>query len=117
MSTLFSPKSAVVTVTILLLAMALTSVVLCARNIGLAEDWLMVPAMTGHQDNLLVWLWSQNNEHRLPVQRLIYLGLLRATGDFRSGMVLNQLLLVFLVFALVRAATLALGGQIGRAHV
>lgn len=113
MSTLFSPKSAVVVVTILLLATALASVAIWGRNIGMAEDWLMVPAMTGNQDNLLAWLWSQNNEHRLPVQRLIYLGLLRATADFRSGMVLSQLLLVFLVFALVRAATGALGGRIG----
>ncbi len=98
-----------VAATALLFAVALASVAIWGRNIGMAEDWSMVPAMTGNQPDLPAWLWSQNNEHRLPVQRLIYLGLLRATGDFRSGMLFSQLLLALLAAALIWAATAARG--------
>jgi hypothetical protein len=106
-----TPPVAIGAATVLLLAASLVSVVLWARNIGMAEDWFMVPAMTGHQADLLSWLWSQNNEHRLPVQRLIYLGLLSVTGDFRSGMVVSQLLLAVLALALAGAAGAARGGR------
>jgi hypothetical protein len=94
-----------------LLAVDLLSVFIWGRNIGMAEDWFMVPAMTGNEPNLPAWLWSQNNEHRLPVQRLIYLGLLRATGDFRSGMILSQLLLALLATTLAWTAAKARGGR------
>jgi hypothetical protein len=93
----------------LLLAGDLLCVALWGRNIALAEDWEMVPAMTGHEPDLLGWVWSQNNEHRLPVQRLIYLGLLRATGDFRSGMIANQMLLASLSAVLAWTAAKARG--------
>ncbi len=95
--------------TLLLLAVALGSVARWGYNIGLAEDWFMVPAMTGNEPDLAAWLWSQNNEHRLPVQRLIYLGLLWLTEDFRSGMVFSQLLLAGLGLALAWAAARARG--------
>lgn len=98
-------------VTALLLAISLASIVIWTRNIGLAEDWNMVAAMTGHQHDLGTWIWAQNNEHRLPVQRIIYLGLLRATGDFRSAMVFSQLLMACLALVLMRAAFLARGRQ------
>lgn len=84
--------------------MALASVALWGRNIGLAEDWGMVAAMTGNEPDLGAWVWAQNNEHRLPVQRLLYLGLLKLTGDFRSGMVFSQLLLALLALACAWAA-------------
>lgn len=100
----------VVGTTLVLLAVALAGVVTSGRDIGLAEDWTMVPAMTGAEPDLLGWLWSQNNEHRLPAQRLLYLGLLRATGDFRSGMVASQLLLAATALTLAAAAARARGG-------
>ena len=106
---LLDPRLGIAGATLLLLAMAFTSVAMWGRNIGLAEDWFMVPAMTGNEPDLAAWLWSQNNEHRLPVQRLIYLGLLRLTGDFRSGMVFSQLLLAGLGLALAWAAARARG--------
>ncbi len=54
--------------------------------IPLAEDWLMVAPLTGHEPDLAQWLWAQVNEHRVPVPRGVLLGLLRAThGDFRAG--------------------------------
>jgi hypothetical protein len=105
------PRWGIVGAAALLLAMALVSVALWGRNIGLAEDWGMVPAMTGNEPDLAAWAWSQNNEHRLPVQRLIHLGLLRLTGDFRAGMILNQLLLAGLGLALAWAMAQARGGS------
>ena len=82
---------------------ALVLVVVNGRDVPFHEDFTMAPAMTGHQDNFLGWLWSQNNEHRVPVPRLVYLGLLKLWPDFRVGMVFNVVLLAaiaaaFLVF-------------------
>ncbi|MEP7065326.1 MAG: hypothetical protein ABI889_04770 [Gemmatimonadota bacterium] len=88
----------------LMVAIALACIVRYGRNIPLAEDWLMVPPMTGHEPNLLSWLWSQNNEHRLPLPRLILLGVLSATHDFRAGMVLNVLSLAVLAAAMILTA-------------
>lgn len=48
-----------------------------ARNIPLSEDWLMVPALAGREPDFWGWVWSQNNEHRLPVPRLVYPGAAR----------------------------------------
>lgn len=53
--------------------------------VPLAEDWYTVPALTGHEEAFASWLWSQNNEHRVPLPRLIMLGILElAEGDFRG---------------------------------
>src|SRR5688500_55161 len=51
-----------------------------ATNVPLAEDWLIVPAMTGNETDFGGWLWSQNNEHRVPWPRLVMLAILRVTG-------------------------------------
>lgn len=68
------------------------------------DDWMMVPAITGDQP-LGAWLWMQQNEHRLPVTRVIHLALARITGfDSRSGMVFNALALSALALALLRVA-------------
>ena len=61
-----------------------------ARDVPLAEDWLLVRPLTGHEPDRLRWLWEQSNEHRIPLPKTLLLTLLLATGgDFRSGMVLN----------------------------
>ena len=49
-------------------------------NVPLSEDWYMVPAFTGHEPDFGAWLWSQNNEHRVPLPRLVYLAILYLTG-------------------------------------
>lgn len=64
------------------------------KNLPLAEDWTMVSAYTGNEKNIGVWLWSQNNEHRIPLPRLILLVLLKLSGgDFRCGMAFNIFIL------------------------
>ncbi len=81
------------------------------RDVPLAEDWLMVPALTGHEARLLSWLWYPINEHRIPVPKLLYLGVLKLSGgDFRSGMVFNALTLAALAAASLRVASGRRGG-------
>jgi len=88
----------------IMVAIALACIVRYGRNIPLAEDWLMVPPMTGHEPHLASWLWAQNNEHRLPLPRLILLGVLAATHDFRAGMILNVVSLAALAAGMILTA-------------
>lgn len=95
----------------LALASLLTFIVHDGRNIPFEEDWLMVAPMTGHEPDLPAWLWSQNSEHRLPLPRLVNLTLLRATGDFRSTMGLDALLLGGVAAGMILVARRLRGGR------
>jgi len=53
----------------LMVSLVFGCIAVYGRNVPLAEDWNMVPAMVGHEPNLVEWLWAQNNEHRLPLQK------------------------------------------------
>lgn len=90
----------------------LTWVALYGSNVPWREDWLMVPALVGKEPHLLEWLWAQNMEHRTPLQRAVYLILLKATdGDFRIGMVANTMILSGLSFAMIVMARRLRGGR------
>ncbi len=90
---------------------ALGLMVRYGRNIPLAEDWLLVKPLTGHEQNLLAWFWQQNNEHRLPLGRLIMLSLLKiSNGDFRAGMLFNIVSLSGLSAAMILVAHRIRGG-------
>src|SRR5207248_1941283 len=39
-------------------------------NVPYFDDWRIVPVLTGHEPITLRWLWSQHNEHRMPIQKL-----------------------------------------------
>jgi hypothetical protein len=93
------------------LASILVAIARDGRNIPFEEDWLMVGPMTGHEADLLRWLWSQNSEHRLPLPRLVNLGLLRATGDFRSTMVFDALAIAAVAAAMILVARRLRGGR------
>jgi hypothetical protein len=81
-------------------------------NVPWREDWVMVPALVGKEPHLLQWLWAQTMEHRTPIQRAVYLALLRATGgDFRIGMIADVLGLGFLCLAMTLIARRIRGGQ------
>jgi len=83
------------------------------RNIPLAEDWLLVPAYYGVESDLAQWLWAQNNEHRIPLPKLLMLGILHLTsGDFRAGMVVSVILMAAASAALIGAARSLRGGRI-----
>lgn len=74
-------------------------------NIPFMDDWEMVPALTGNQPITLRWLWSQHNEHRIFLPRIVYMALLSASGtDFRAGAFFNVFALVVGAAALCFAA-------------
>lgn len=61
------------------------------------DEWdAIVPRLSGALPITGNWLWSQHNDHRLVVPRLLEIGLLRASGyEYRIPMVLNVLLFAF----------------------
>lgn len=65
-----------------------------SRNIPYMDDFAMVPVMTGSQPFSLSWAWSQHNEHRPLISRLILAGLSRyVANDFRMARYANVALL------------------------
>jgi hypothetical protein len=88
-------------------AMAVVGVVHIAvygRNIPMSEDWHLVRPLTGAEPSFWGWVWAQNNEHRLPVARLIHLGLLEVFSDFRAGAVFDTLLMAVVAGVLILVA-------------
>jgi hypothetical protein len=82
-----------------------------ASPVPLAEDWYVVPLLTGQPVSLASWLWEQNNEHRMPVARLLLLGVVKAAGgDFRAGGLLDLTLLAIIAAALIEFARHLRGG-------
>lgn len=87
--------------TLLLLDFALTYSV----NLPFLDDWDMVPVLTGRRPVTLEWLWSQHNEHRIAIPRLLYLAIMKLGGyDFRAGVVFDVLVLSVTAAALPVAA-------------
>jgi hypothetical protein len=83
------------------------------RNVPYLDDWDIVPALTGHQAITFQWLWSQHNEHRLVLPRLLLIGLYRLSGcDFRAGMVFNAALLILMTTLMLHAAA-KIRGKLG----
>lgn len=69
------------------------------------DEWAIVPTLSGNRPFTLDWLWAQHNEHRIPLARLILLGLYHATDfDVRSGMLFTVCTLGLLAAALICAA-------------
>jgi hypothetical protein len=51
-----------------------------------ADEWEWIGRVTGNEPVTLSWLWSQHNEHRMFLPRLIYFALGWLSGfDFRAG--------------------------------
>lgn len=68
------------------------------------DEWDLIPGLT-YQEPYLNWLWTQHNEHRLPLPKLLYTWLLNLSGfDARVGgmatvAVLGTLSLAFVLTA------------------
>jgi hypothetical protein len=88
-----------------------TLVLAAGRNIPIQEDWHVVPAAFGRQTGFWGWLWKQNNEHRVPLPKLVYVGLLRIWPDFRVGMLFNLIVLAGVAAACIVAARRLRGGR------
>ncbi len=96
----------------IMMFVALICLIKYGRNIPLTEDWLLVPPLTGNEPDVVSWLWAQNNEHRIPLPRLILLGLLKAAnGDFRVGMFFNVIALGAVSLAAIQVARYLRNGR------
>lgn len=88
---------------------ALVFVLVLGSNVPYWDEWDWVPVLTGNQPVTAGFLWSQHNEHRLPLSRLVYIGLFALFEDFRAGMVLNVLALSAAAALLIVSAGRARG--------
>ncbi len=78
---------------------------LFAVNVPYFDEFSMVGLVTGDEPVTLRHLWAQHNEHRIPLPRLVYLGLARLThSDFRAGMYASGLIVGFLAAGMIVAA-------------
>lgn len=74
-------------------------------NLPYGESWELVPVITGTESLSAGWLWEQQNEHRLPLTKLLLVVLGRlTTGDSRAGMYLNGIGLAATAWILIRGA-------------
>src|SRR4051794_36642774 len=87
-----------------LLCVAIWYVAAYGTDVPSWDDWDMVPTMTQQQPVTPAWLWSQHNEHRVPLARLVMLGMYRIRPDFRICMYLNVAMMATLAFSLIRCA-------------
>jgi hypothetical protein len=76
-----------------------------ASYVPYMDDWEWVPAVTGNQPVDLPWLWAQVNDHRLPLAKLLLVGLYTlADGDFRVGLYANVVCLAVLSLLMIWVA-------------
>jgi hypothetical protein len=89
----------------LLCAAALLFVSKYGSSIPYWDDWNMIAVVTGNESVNAHWLWSEHNGHRIPVPRLLLLGLYKLSGsDARAGMYFNVIVLATAALILIRAA-------------
>ena len=69
-------------------------VTIYGTNLPFYDEWEMIPRLLGDEPITAEWLWSQHNEHRIVIGRLIYIAATRmANYDFRAGMFVNVAIL------------------------
>lgn len=97
-------------VTAAMLAIATAFVLRHGPSVPRWDDFDLLPRLTGREPITAGWLWSQHNEHRIPLPRLVGLAAFAASGrDFRAGMVLNVAALGVASIATMIAAAAARG--------
>jgi len=80
-------------------------------NFPFMDEFEIVPALTGDQPITWRWLWSQHNEHRILLARLLYLFVTKITNyDFRAGAYLNVATLSASAAAMIMVAKRLRGG-------
>lgn len=86
-----------------LLALVATGVY--GRWLPWSDDFDELPYVTGDRPVTLAWLWEQHNEHRIPLVKLVFVGLGRLSGaDYRWTLAANAALLSATAAALILAA-------------
>jgi hypothetical protein len=86
-------------------ALLIAFVATYASNMPFEDEFAMARAMAGTEPNLERWLWEPHNEHRLPLPKLVLLGLYRICGnDFRGALYFNALVLCVLAACMMLTA-------------
>ena len=76
------------------------------HNVPYYDEWGLAWVLDGRQPIDARWLWQQVNDHRIPIPKLILVGLLSAfSWDFRTGMFFDALALIALAALLVGTAS------------
>lgn len=76
------------------------------------DEWANAEVIAGAKPLTPSWLWSQHNEHRIPLPRLVSVILARITGaDYRAPQFLNALALSASALILIVAARRQRGGS------
>ncbi len=77
-----------------LIVMAVRFVVQNGGNIPYWDEYELVLVYTHDRPITLAFLWEQHNEHRIPLSKLIQIGLIEISGaDFKAGMIFNVILM------------------------
>jgi hypothetical protein len=80
------------------------------QNVPSHEDWQIVPILSGQRHDWATWLWSQTNEHRIPLPRVIALLVLVPTRyNLCALQYVNVLILSAAALLLMRGAARARG--------
>jgi hypothetical protein len=88
-----------------MLAGALGFVYSFCSDLPYGEEWYCVPQMTGARPLTFSFLWKQITDHRMPVNKLVFVLLGRWTnGELRFEMTLSVLLLASLAALLILTA-------------
>jgi hypothetical protein len=86
-----------------LLALVATGV--HGRWLPWSDDFDELPYVTGARPVTSGWLWEQHNEHRIPLVKLLFVGLGRLSGaDYRWTLAANALFLSATAAAMILAA-------------
>lgn len=91
----------------LIVCVAFSAITIChdGKRYPCADDWDEVPALTGATPITLSYLWSQHNEHRIFVPRLIMLTTLRLShADYRAPVLFDLAALGLLAAAMILTA-------------
>jgi hypothetical protein len=77
----------------------------CGSEYPFFDDFDLIPHLTGYKPVTVSWLWSQHEEHRLFLARLLMLACLKLSGgDFRATCVLNVAMMATLSGGMIVAA-------------
>ena len=83
---------------------AMGCVVAYSSDIPFADEYGLTPVLTGEEPLTWQWLWSQHNEHRIVLPKLVLYGLHQLTGRGSAGMYLNVCMLSLAAWLTMLAA-------------
>lgn len=84
---------------------AIAATAVHGRWLPWSDDFDIIPWITGDRPVTFSWLWLQHNEHRIPLPKLLFVGIGWLSGaDYRWTLCFNALLLAALAAAMIGTA-------------